>query len=479
LKDTNAQKILLPGDTCWQAAKADRYALIVDAADYFRALKAAILKARHRVLLIGWDFDARVKLEPGGPTMPGPNRIGSFLNWAAKHHEGLEIGVLKWDLGVLLSMARGSTPLFIINWLAHRHVRFRLDSSHPLAGAQHQKIVVVDDAVAFCGGIDVTVGRWDRRAHKDHDPERLTPGGKPAIPWHDASVAVDGEAARALGDLARFRWLKATGEYYPPVPSGSDPWPDHLEPTARHVTVGISRTFPEYADQKETREVEAIYLKAIMAARETIYIESQYFTSRRIAEALAARLDEADGPEIVVINPVSAEGWLEAAKMNSARAKLARMVMDRDREKRFKLLYPVTEGGQPIYVHAKIMIVDDVLLKVGSSNISNRSLGLDSECDISFEAETDAERRLIRNLRDDLLAEHLARPSEVIAAAIDSSGSLIRAIESLIGEGKSLRPLHLETLSAFEELLSDEDLFDPERPPTWRSLFFKRKEVFR
>ena len=164
-------------------------------------------------------------------------------------------------------------------------------------------------------------------------------------PWHDVTTAVDGEVAQALGELARDRWKRATGEDLEPPPPVESAWPEGLEPSFRDVDVAISRTVPEHEGQGGVHEIEALYLAAIAAARRTIYIESQYFASRKIAEAMAARLREPDGPEIVVINPETADGWLEEEVMGSSRARLLRLVREADRHDRFRLYTPVTAVG--------------------------------------------------------------------------------------------------------------------------------------
>src|SRR5690606_15525862 len=106
--------------------------------------------------------------------------------------------------------------------------------------------------------------RWDTRKHADDNPHRTDPFGGPADPWHDATIAVDGAAARALGQLARDRWQAATGRTLAPPPSSdSDIWPADLAPDFRHMEVAIARTLPEYEDQAEVREIERLYLDAI------------------------------------------------------------------------------------------------------------------------------------------------------------------------------------------------------------------------
>lgn len=465
--------LLIPGQTCWRLARAGRLAVIVDAADYYRAAKRAILQARHSVFLIGWDFDSRIELEPGGATLEGPNRLGPFLSWIADQRPEVEIRLLKWNLGMLETLGRGETPLYMIQWMMKRNITLKLDASHPPLAAHHQKIVVIDDALAFCGGIDMTLGRWDTREHRVDDPGRRSPWGRQLQPWHDATTCVDGEAALALGELARERWARATGEELPRAPRGEDLWPDDLAPTFHDVSVGVARTFAEYEDRPQIAEIEKLYLAAIAAAKRTLYVESQYFASRAIAEAVARRLAEPDGPEIVIVNPESQDGWLEESTMGAARAKLLRHVKRADRRGRFRIYWPATPEGAPIYVHAKVMIVDERLLKIGSSNLNNRSMGFDTECDLAVEAAEDEPERSaeIAAVRNDLLAEHLGATPEEIAESVARTGSLIAAIEERSGTGRRLVPIEIRDLDPLEDGLSETEFVDPERPPVlWRRM---------
>jgi phospholipase D1/2 len=335
--------------------------------------------------------------------------------------------------------------------------------------------VVIDDAIAFCGGIDITGARWDTRAHQPGDRRRHLPGGQPYGAWHDATTAVDGAAARALGDFARDRWFRNTGKRLPVPPPGPSPWPEGLKATLTDVDVAIARTAPAYGGDVEVREIEALYLAGIAAARRTLYLESQYLASRRICEAIAGRLREDDGPEVVVVNPESADGWLEEATMGPARLRLLEVIRASDRHNRFRIYVPVTQAGEPIYVHAKIMVVDDRLLRIGSSNLNNRSMNLDTECDLAIEAHPESPDRerleqVIRGIRDDLLAEHVGVTAEQFAATHKASGSLIDAIESLAHPGRGLVPLKTPDHAAVLELLAEADFTLPEKPRRYWAL---------
>jgi phosphatidylserine/phosphatidylglycerophosphate/cardiolipin synthase-like enzyme len=459
--------ILAPGSNCWAVEKATRAAVVIDADDYFAVARAAMLQAKRRIMLIGWDFDGRIVLS--GTKGPGdaPAEIGEFILWLVRRNPQLEVYLLRWDLGAIRTLFRGTTIFTFFKWMAHKRIHTRLDGSHPPGASHHQKIVVIDDCFAFCGGIDMTGDRWDTRAHRDHEPQRKRPNGSAYPPWHDATTAIEGPAAARLGELARDRWRIAGGPPLAKVRDDNGCWPEGLEPQFRNVDIAISRSRPLMRDIEPIHEIEQLYLDMIAAAKRFIYAESQYFASRRIAEAIARRLDEPNGPEIVIVNPLTANGWLEPIAMDSARARLFEALHRRDRHGRLRLYHPYTAGGEPIYVHAKIMIVDEAMIRVGSSNMNNRSLRLDTECDVTIDRAcpaNDSCSPAIRTIRDGLIAEHLGADPADVSARIDASGSIIATIEGLRGDSRSLRPYEVPDLSAVEKWLADNEVLDPEGP---------------
>lgn len=454
--------LLAPGHNCWRLARADKATVLIDADRYFRAARSAMLKAKKQILLIGWDFDARIDLVPDrDPGDDAPHRVGEFIYWLVEQKPELEVYTLRWDMGALKTLVRGSTILTIARWMAHTRIHTKLDGKHPVGASHHQKIVVVDDCLAFAGGIDMTSGRWDTREHLDDQPCRaLKPGGTQLKPWHDATTALQGEAAAALGGLCRDRWERAGGDPVPAPGTSHDCWPDGLEADFTGITVGISRTQPEMDDQKPIYEIEQLYLDLIGRAKRHIYAESQYFASRRVAEAIARRLAEPDGPEIVIVNPDTAEGWLEPVAMDSARARLFQALKHRDPHNRLRLFHPQTAGGTPIYVHAKILVVDEDVLRIGSSNFNNRSMRLDTECDVTLAAENGADPACIAAIRDGLLAEHLGSDRDTVAATLAETGSLIATIDHLTRPGRTLVPYEVPQLGDVEKWLADNEVLD-------------------
>ncbi|WP_076070598.1 phospholipase D-like domain-containing protein [Sphingomonas montana] len=463
---TDREPLLKPGYNCWRIEHASQASVIIDADDYFKAARAAMMKARTQIVLVGWDFDARIRFG-GDADDGGPERVGSFVSWLVRRTPGLQVHILRWDTGAIKTLFHAQTLIRLVRWIRDPQIHLRLDAHHPPAGSHHQKVVVIDDDVAFCGGIDMTVDRWDTRDHADDEPRRLEPDGAAYGPWHDATTMLQGPVAKALGDMCRLRWAASGGAAMQPVQNATDCWPEHVSPDFTDVQVGISLTVPEMAKQASRHEIEALYVDLIARTKRLFYAESQYFASRRVAEAIGKRLAEPDGPEFVIVHPTTAEGWLEPIAMDSARARLVEALREKDPHGRLRLYHPFTCGGKPIYVHAKVTVIDDEVLRVGSSNFNNRSLRLDTECDVVIDAAQDGnadERATIAGLRNGLLAEHLGSTPEVVAAMIAETGSIIATIERLRNDGRSLRPYEEPDLDGVRTWLADNKILDPEGP---------------
>lgn len=459
--------ILKEGWNCLGKRRAEKLAFLVDANAYYRAFVKAVSKAEKSVYIAGWEIDSRVRLLRGSNVDEEAYRLGPFLNRVVSAKPDLEAHILVWDFTILFALDREPFLIFKLGWNTHERVHFRLDSAHPVGASHHQKIVVIDDRLAFVGGLDLTKKRWDVRSHELFDPRRTDPLGKPYRPFHDVQVIMTGDAAAALGDIFRDRWRRSSHEILrPPEGGAEDPWPAGLVPELNDVDVGIARTYAPYLSNPEVREIERLYLDSIAAARNTIYIENQYVTSDSIAQALAERLREPRGPEVVAIVPKCNGGWLEERTLGVRREKILRDLLETDRYDRFGFFYPCrrTAAFESVKVHAKTQVVDDTLLHVGSANLTNRSMGLDSECDLAIESEGDVRvSRVIARFRDDLLAEHLDTARERVEETYAQTGSLLRTIEDLSGNRKTLLPLEYDGTAAPEVTLYAEAA-DPEKP---------------
>ncbi len=438
------------------ALRATDASVIIDAADYFKHARRVMHEASRRIMLIGWDFDARVNLGAVQSDEWGPPKVGDFIHSLVDRNSALEVFLLRWDIGAIKSLLRGSTLLTYLSWIRHPRIHIKLDGYHPTGASHHQKLIIVDDRIAFCGGIDVTGMRWDTRDHLDPDPRRRFPGNKPYPPWHDAAMVLSGPAAAGLGEVGRLRWNHATGNRLEPVTTDKPlQWPQELSKDFSDVRVNILQTLPDMTDRAAVHEVETRYLALIAQAERYVYIESQYFCARRIAEAIAKRLSSSRAPEFVIINPRTAEGWLEPIAMDTGRARIWNALKKLDTTGRLRIYHPVTGQGSDIYVHAKIMIVDDVVLRIGSSNLNNRSMRLDTECDVEVLADAGGSSMVserIRQIRDSLIAEHLGVAIEDVESSVQRTKSLIGTIDELRGTGKTLVDYEPPTLLGHREV---------------------------
>jgi phospholipase D1/2 len=470
-------KIIQPDKNCWQAARADRAALLLNGEAYFAAFHQAVLKARKQVFILGWDIHSKVELLRGDAADRAraeglPTRLGHLLDHMARSNPDLDIRILIWNFSMLLSLEREPSLLFNLGWAPHPRIHFRLDDEHPFGASHHQKIVVVDGQTAFCGGLDLTHYRWDTSEHLPDDPRRTTPAGDRYAPFHDAMMLVDGQAAAALAELCATRWERATRKkVVVRTNAGSDAWPESIHPWFEDVDVAIARTEPEYKSRQEIREVEALYLDAFQAARRCIFIENQYFTSPVLCRALEERLQEEQGPEVVIILPKTIQGWLGNKIMEAKRGRILNRLIAADKHGRLRLRHPWV-GDQPkqgVMVHAKLMVVDDKLLRVGSSNLCNRSLGLDTECDLAIEAHTTRQEAGVRRLRNELLAEHCGVSPDRVDALTAKTQSIVQVVDELSALAdqetihRGLGPLEAQE-EQFPELVSESEILDPERP---------------
>jgi len=459
-------RVSVPGRNCWSVERAERAAFLVDGEAYFSALAQSLAQARRRVWILGWDFDPRIRLRP----RERPNEsLGELLCRLAGEREELEVRVLVWAMGPLYAR-RSLDPLGANEWARHPRIRLSFDARHPLRGAHHQKAVAIDDDIAFVGGIDLTAGRWDDALHAADSPLRVKPGGEPYGPVHDVQALLAGPAARRIAELAAARWQRSTGERVAPLPAPLPAWPADIAPDIADCDVAIARTLPRLLGRTGRREAVRLTLDALAAARRHVYIETQYLASFRVGRAIARLLQRPAGPEVVIVVTESSHGLLEQFFMAGNRDRLIRRLRRHDPHDRLRVLSAAVPGAPQgeveVLIHSKLLIVDDAFVRIGSSNLNNRSEGLDTECDVAFEAATPAHRAAIRGLRDRLLGEHMDAEPERVAAAVGRTGSLRAAIERLNVARRGFRPCRIGSDSGGTSPLPGTDLFDP-REPYW------------
>ncbi|GAA0586655.1 VTT domain-containing protein [Caenispirillum bisanense] len=457
----------------WRVERAGRAACLIDAAAYYGTLRRALLSARRQVLILGWDVDGRTRLTgEDEPEDDAPRTLRDFLAWLVQQRPDLHIHILLWDYTLLYSLDREPLPKVSLGWTTPDRVHLHLDNRIPIAASHHEKIVVIDDALAFCGGMDLSVRRWDTPEHRPDDPRRRDPGGSAYAPVHDVQMMVTGPAAAALGDLCRERWRRARRRRLAAPEPGPGPlWPAGYEAAFRDGRIAVSRTRPHRRQRRPVCEIRTLYQAAIAHAERFIVIENQYLTADAIAEALADRLRRNPRLEVLLIGPRTAMDWLEETTMGVGRAAFMARLAASGAGDRVRLLAPVVRDGDgrdhDVKVHSKLMVVDDRLLTVGSANLANRSMGLDSETNLTLTADRPDHAAAITTLRRRLLAEHAGVTVEDVAAAESASGGrLFAAVDRLVRRDpcRDLVPVAAEAVEADGSVVLLNRLGDPEEP---------------
>ena len=421
---SDTASLLKPGKTCWTVSNATRAALLVDGEQYFSVLRQALLRAREQILLAGWDFDSRILLPPPRDCEPtdelacAPMQLGELLGYLVRTRPGLRIDVVRWDYHWLY---RGDREPDTREKLTRLGVRFHEHDGHPVTGCVHYKLVVIDDALAFCGGMDLTHHRWDTCRHDPDDANRSDCTGSSYMPVHDTQVCVAGPVAAHLGDYLRAHWPQQTSA--PRKPTAREAfWPDSLSVDFENIRTGICRTQPGSPESSEhVREIEAFYLAAIGATQSTMYIENQYFTSARIAQAIAERCRRCPRIQGLLVGMERPKTHVELHTMGYGRRQFHDVLNEAGVSGRVPLVAAMSGGGG-INLHSKTAIFDDRWFTVGSANLNRRSMGFDVECNLVLEATCAAHRRAIQDLRNRLVAEHVGMTTDELETVLGERG---------------------------------------------------------
>src|SRR6266700_4891174 len=260
--------ILSPGRNVWRIERASRATVLIDGAAIFGGVRDAFLRARRSIFIVGWDIDSRTRLVGTNPNPDGgfQAHLVDLLTDLVLVRPELQVYLLLWDFSLFYANERELFPRLSLQWSTPPNITLCLDDAVPFGSSQHQKLIVVDDALAFSGGLDLTLRRWDTCEHRPDNPHRVDASGVPYPPFHDVQIMVDGPAAQALAQLARRRWCRAN-QSEPPLEPFGDPWPSRIAPHFKNVEIGISRTEPPFEGDQEVREVEALYFDAIRQAQ--------------------------------------------------------------------------------------------------------------------------------------------------------------------------------------------------------------------
>jgi phospholipase D1/2 len=475
-------RIVQIGRNAWREAHAEDSGILVDAASYYRALYWSIRRARRYVLMSGWQFDSKVELLRGSEVPPkGEVRLVKFLNACCEANPELQVYILAWDFHVVFAAEREWMQRVYFHWLTNTRLRFLFDECPVPQASHHQKFVVIDGTVSFVGGMDVCEARWDDRRHCGENALR-TSRGRPSKPYHDVQAYLVGADATApIEEIFWERWTRAGGERPALAPIAEASPPTRL---ADHVSIGparvaFSRTDPCEDPAETVREVEGLLVDAISAAFRLIYVETQYFSSRKLCRALEERMRRSGGErlEIVVVVNERAEAVKEeiAVGLRQAQNLLHLAEVARATGHRLGVYYSVCEGPTEdfaaTYVHSKVTLVDDRFLTVGSANFTNRSMGLDSELHVSWEANSSDEPlgRAIRKVRVSLLAEHAGISGIAAVRGLTGIEGLVAELGRIASRPDARLRKHgppSAAQTAAMQVVDPEDLpFDPESSP--------------
>jgi phospholipase D1/2 len=422
--------------------------LLIDGRSYFRAFYEAAKTAKRYLLVAGWQFDSDVSLLRGADRdgASGPTRFLDFLTSLVVARPELRVVLLCWDYSPAYMHDREWFQEFVFARRSGGRVRFRFDDRHALGASHHQKFVVVDDALGFVGSMDFCHERWDDRGHPVDHPDRLEPSGEDGYgPYHEVQACVTGPAVAELRELFEARWRLAGGEDLR-LPEARPGAPPAVRPDVRIAAseVGLSRTMARtlIPEHPSVREIEALYRSAIASAESLIYVENQYFGSKAVFEALVQRMSDGSRPrlQIVLVFPRDLLSLTESLSMGASQNGMFRALRELAARSGHALgLYYSRSRGpggaeKARYIHSKVLLVDDRFLTVGSANTNNRSMGLDSELNVSWEASGDDAAGLVRSLRRariSLLGEHAGlRPREALEKLGEADG-LVETLDRL------------------------------------------------
>ena len=367
--------------------------ILIDGAQALPAMAAELQQARSHVHLTGWFFT------PGFALRRDHEPI-VLRNLLAELAERVDVRVLAWA-GAPLPLFRPSRrDVRAVQQELTRNTRIqcRLDSKERPLHCHHEKTIVIDDRVAFVGGIDLTSEAGDRFDTNEHPP-------RSHVGWHDASARIEGPAVSDVAESFRMRWHEVCGERLAPV-TPSEP--------AGDTELQIVRTVPEHVYKAVPRgdfRILESYLRALRGAERFVYIENQFLWSPEIEAVLVDKLTNPPRPDfrLLLVLPAKANSGAD-----DTRGVLGELIeADADAGRLLACTLYARSGAltDPVYIHAKIAVVDDQWLTVGSANLNEHSLFNDTEMNIVLH-----DPGLAGQTRRRLWAEHLELSDEELPA---------------------------------------------------------------
>jgi phosphatidylserine/phosphatidylglycerophosphate/cardiolipin synthase-like enzyme len=360
--------------------------VLIDGAEAFPQIADAIAGARHYVHITGWHLAAEFELTRG----EYPTVLGHLLAEAA---ERVDVRVLVWAGAPvpLFHPSRGEVADAVKTLTRGTKIRCEPDPREHPFHCHHEKTLIIDGEMAFVGGIDMTGLAGDRFDTSDHLARRR-------LGWHDVGTRLRGPAVRDVADHFALRWKELTGEQLE-VPPLAPPDGPHTVQVVRTV----SEVMYDRVPKGEFRILES-YIRALKSAQSYIYIENQFLWSPEIVRIIEAKLKDppSDDFRVVMVLPSKANNGHDDTVGQLS------VLVDADDEDEPRRMLAATlrslSGNRDdrLYVHAKVGIVDDRWLTVGSANLNAHSLFNDTEMNVATDSQ-----ELARGTRLRLWAEHL------------------------------------------------------------------------
>jgi phospholipase D1/2 len=451
----------------------------MEAGPYYERISALLEDAQHYAIFVGWQIDSRLPLR-----RPPEFTIESLKHKILRLVEekpDFHFYFLMWDHAYFYILERETWQGRVWDEI-HPRVHFIFDNRHAFGGSHHEKVCIIDGKVALCGGIDLCDERWDTPQHLFYDRRRsLEWKSERHGPYHDVAVQVTGPVCAQIQEHVRSRWEAISSIPFPETPR-------FFQPTRNAHGVYISRTLVDVdagSTKPVTREIEFLFRDLIQLAERRIILEGQYYWSKEINNLLIAKMrakmpentqatQKSNAPfEIILILADIQQLRALTQQMSFYELKLLEKLDQTARETGCKLLlgcpyvFPTVEDTafdrearpKPVYIHSKVIIVDDRFISIGSANLATRALRLDTEINLTLEAKTEFERHHIRRFSENLLSHwNIGRPQ--VHDHDDVKFVPLRPTHELERRMKRLNPLQ----RLLQNIVPWKTLFDPSQP---------------
>lgn len=389
--------------------------VLIDGVEALPRIAEELARAKSHVHLTGWFLSPELQLTREEEPVVVRNLLAELA-------ERIDVRVLLWKGAPVPAFrpSRGDVRDVVESLTRHTKIRAAVDSCTGFTHCHHEKTIVIDDRVAFVGGIDLTLDGGD----PFDTPTHRARGG---IGWHDVATRIEGPAVVDVAEHFRLRWRTPGGESLP-APAVAEPAGAHELQIARTVPAKVYKALP-----RGDYSILASYMGALRSAERLVYLENQFLWSPEIVDVLARKLRNppSDDFRVVVLLPARANDGADVS-----RGQVAALIKADDGQGRFLACTVYARAGKlrdVVYVHSKVGIVDDRWLTVGSANLNAHSLFNDTEMNV-----TCLDPDLARDTRLRLWSEHL----ELDAAAV--GGDPARIVD------EHWRPIAQEQLDRLE-----------------------------